>query len=118
MEGTTVNVKDKIAYSAMSYLQKAMTDGSGGISVEGPNAGAVYAHTLRGGQKDDTGAAIHSEWVPVHMAAVPELVGEDLKAPDEPGKLSHPDTNGHPVNIAFTEHLRPLNMEDRRIRKE
>src|SRR3546814_314788 len=108
MEGTTVHVKDKIAYSAMSYIQKARTDGSGGISVEGPNAGAVYAHTLRGGQKDDTGAAIHSEWVPVHMAAVPELVGEDLKAPDALGNLAHPDKIGNPDNIKFSEKLRTL----------
>src|SRR3546814_6505312 len=111
MEGTTVHVKDKIAYSAMSYIQKARTDGSGGISVEGPNAGAVYAHTLRGGQKDDTGAAIHSEWVPVHMAAVPELVGEDLKAPDALGNLAHPDKIGNPDNIKFSEKLRTRSEE-------
>ncbi len=28
MEGTTVNAKDKIAYSAMSYITDSMVDGS------------------------------------------------------------------------------------------
>jgi secreted PhoX family phosphatase len=108
MEGTSVNAKDKVAYSVISYIRKEMKNGSGGISVEGPNAGAVYAHTLKGGQVDDTGAAIDSEWVPVHMAAVPELVGEDLKEPDALGNLSNPDKIGNPDNIKFSEKLRTL----------
>ncbi|MFX6118947.1 alkaline phosphatase, partial [Acinetobacter baumannii] len=49
MEGTTVNARDKIAYSAMSYVQTSMLNGSGHIKVEGPKAGAVYALNLRGG---------------------------------------------------------------------
>ncbi len=108
MEGTSVNAKDKVAYSVISYIRKEMKNGSGGISVEGPNAGAVYAHTLKGGQVDDTGAAIDSEWVPVHMAAIPELVGEDLKEPDALGNLSNPDKIGNPDNIKFSEKLRTL----------
>jgi len=108
MEGTSVNLKDKVAYSVISYIRKEMKNGSGGISVEGPNAGAVYAHTLKGGQVDDTGAAIDSEWVPVHMAAVPELVGEDLKEPDALGNLANPDKIGNPDNIKFSEKLRTL----------
>ena len=108
MEGTSVNAKDKVAYSVISYIRKEMKNGSGGISVEGPNAGAVYAHTLKGGQVDDTGAAIDSEWVPVHMAAVPELVGEDLKEPDALGNLANPDKMGNPDNIKFSEKLRTL----------
>jgi len=108
MEGTTVNARDKIAYSAMSYIQKAMKDGSGGIAVEGPNAGAIYAHTLRGGQSDDTGAAIRSEWVPAHMAAVPELLGEDLAAADALGNLANADRIANPDNIKFSEKLRTL----------
>jgi hypothetical protein len=108
MEGTTVNAKDKIAYSAMSYIRKEMTNGSGGISVKGPNAGAVYAHNLDGGQVDDTGAAIDSAWVPVHMAAVPELLGEDLETPDALGNLANPEKIGNPDNIKFSEKLRTL----------
>lgn len=108
MEGTTVNAKDKIAYSAMSYIQAAMTNGSGGISIKGPNAGIVYALNLKGGQSDDTGAAINSEWVPVDMAAVPALVGEDLATPDALGNLANPDKIANPDNIKFSEKLRTL----------
>jgi hypothetical protein len=108
MEGTTVNAKDKIGYSVMSYIKKEMKNGSGGISVDGPNAGAIYAHTLKGGQMDDTGAPIDSEWVSAHMAAVPELVGEDLKEADALGNLANPDKLGNPDNIKFSEKLRTL----------
>jgi secreted PhoX family phosphatase len=108
MEGTTVNAKDKIAYTAMSYIQAAMTNGSGGISVKGPNAGAIYAMNLTGSQKDDTGAAINSEWVPVDMAAVPALVGEDLATADALGNLANPDKIANPDNIKFSEKLRTL----------
>ena len=108
MEGTTVNAKDKIAYSAMSYIQAAMTNGSGGISIKGPNAGIVYALNLKAGQSDDTGAAINSEWVPVDMAAVPALVGEDLATPDALGNLANPDKIANPDNIKFSEKLRTL----------
>lgn len=108
MEGTSVNAKDKIAYSVISYVKKEMKNGSGGISVDGPNAGAIYALNMKGGQKDEAGAAIDSEWVPVDMAAVPELVGEDLKEPDALGNLANPDKIGNPDNIKFSEKLRTL----------
>ncbi|OEZ54519.1 MULTISPECIES: PhoX family phosphatase [unclassified Duganella] len=108
MEGTTVNAKDKIAYSAMSYINGAMKDGSGGIKIQGPSAGIVYALNLKAGQVDDTGAAINSEWVPVDMAAVPALVGEDLAKPDELGNLANPDKIANPDNIKFSEKLRTL----------
>ncbi len=108
MEGTTVNAKDKISYTAMSYIQPAMTNGSGGIAIQGPNAGVVYALNLKGGQKDDGGAAIDSEWVPVDMAAVPALVGEDLATPDALGNLANPDKIANPDNIKFSEKLRTL----------
>jgi secreted PhoX family phosphatase len=108
MEGTTVNIKDKIAYSAMSYIQTPMKDGSGGISVQGPWAGAVYALNLRGGQKDDANAAIDSQWVPVDMAAVPALLGEDLAAQDALGNWANPDKVANPDNLKFSEKLRTL----------
>jgi secreted PhoX family phosphatase len=108
MEGTTVNAKDKIAYTAMSYINGAMKDGSGGISIKGPSAGIVYALNLKAGQVDDTGAAINSEWVPVDMAAVPALVGEDLAKPDALGNLANPDKIANPDNIKFSEKLRTL----------
>lgn len=108
MEGTTVNARDKVAYSAMSYIQTAMTNGSGGIRVQGPKAGVIYALNLRGAQKDDNGRAINSAWVPVDMAPVPELVGEDLAAADALGNLANQDKIANPDNIKFSEKLRTL----------
>lgn len=108
MEGVTLNARDKTAYIAMSYIQPPMKNGSGGISVMGPNAGAVYGLNLAGGQKDETGAAIDSAWVPVHMAAIPALLGEDLNTPDALGNLAHPDKVANPDNLKFSESLRTL----------
>ena len=108
MEGTTVNVADKVAYSAMSSIQTAMKDGSGGIRVQGPSAGAVYALNLKGGQIDTAGAPINSEWVAVDMAAIPALVGEDLATPDALGNLANADKIASPDNIKFSEKMRTL----------
>jgi hypothetical protein len=73
----------------------------------------VYAQQLRGGQRDSTGAAIPSEWVPVDMAAVPALVAEDLggsklKQQDPLGNFAHPDKIATPDNLKFSEKLRTL----------
>ena len=108
MEGTTVNAKDKIAYSAMSYIQASMLNGSGDIKVEGPLSGAIYALNLKGGQKDVSGTAINSEWMPVDMAAPAALIGEDLASADALGNLSNPDKVANPDNIKFSEKLRTL----------
>jgi secreted PhoX family phosphatase len=108
MEGTTVNARDKIAYSDMSYIQSSMVDGTTDIKVQGPVSGAVYALNLKDGQKDLVGAAIDSEWVPVDMVAPAALIGEDLAAPDSLGNLSHADKIANPDNIKFSEKLRTL----------
>ncbi|MET3431667.1 secreted PhoX family phosphatase [Herbaspirillum seropedicae] len=108
MEGTTVNARDKIAYSAMSYVQTSMLNGSGHIKVEGPKAGAVYALNLRGGQRDAGGNAIDSEWVAIDMAPPAALVGVDLKTPDALGNLADQEHIANPDNIKFSEKLRTL----------
>jgi len=108
MEGTTVNAQDKIAYSAMSYVQTSMLDGSGGIKVQGPKAGAVYALNLKGGQRDLAGKLMDSAWVPVDMAPPPALIGQDLKQADGLGNLAHADKIANPDNIKFSEKLRTL----------
>ena len=108
MEGTTVNAKDKIAYSAMSYIKNEMKNGSGGITVQGPGAGVTYALNLTGGQKDDSGAVIDSAWVPIDMAAVPALVGEDLATADALGNTANADKVANPDNLKFSEKLRTL----------
>ncbi|MBI2254103.1 MAG: DUF839 domain-containing protein [Proteobacteria bacterium] len=108
MEGTTVNTKDKVAYSAISAVKKEMTNGSGDVKIKGPASGIVYALNLTGGQKDTDGTAIDSEWMPVHMAPVPDLIGEDLKEADALGNLAHADKIANPDNLKFSEKLRTL----------
>ena len=107
-EGTTVNATDKVAYVAMSYIYKSMTDGTTDIHVQGPVAGAVYAQNLRGGQTTMAGAPIDSEWVPVDMVPPPALIGEDLAVRDALGNSANPDKIGNPDNIKFSPKLRTL----------
>jgi len=108
MEGTTVNVADKRAYSAMSYIYKSMTDGTTDIHVQGPVAGAVYEHVLEGGQYDSDGDRIDSEWVSTYMHAPEALVGEDLATRDALGNSAHPDKIGNPDNLKYSEAMRTL----------
>ncbi|KAB0639179.1 alkaline phosphatase [Burkholderia stagnalis] len=112
LEGTTVNAKDKIVYTAMSRIETSMVKGNAAsrdVAVDKKiAAGAVYALNLKGGQRDTTGAAIDSEWVPVDMAAPAALVGEDLAAADALGNLANPDKIANPDNLKFSEKLRTL----------
>ena len=112
LEGTTVNAKDKVAYSALQNIQGSMVRGnaawreSTGITVEKTIvAGGVFAHNLAGGQKDSAGAAINSEWVPVLTKAL--LIGEDIAA-DALGNTANPDKVANPDNLKFSEKLRTL----------
>ncbi len=112
MEGTTVNAKDRIAYSALQNIQSSMVKGNAayneayGVGVDKAlNAGGVFAHTLTVGRKDTTGAAINSEWVPGITQAL--LVGEDIAA-DALGNTGHPDKVANPDNLKFSEKLRTL----------
>jgi secreted PhoX family phosphatase len=109
MEGTTVNAKDKIAYSAMSYIQSSMINGSADIKLDkAVFSGAVYALNLKAGQVDTTSLPINSEWVPVDMDAPAALVGEDLATADALGNLSNADKIANPDNIKFSEKPRTL----------
>ncbi|CAN5571178.1 DUF839 domain-containing protein [soil metagenome] len=112
LEGTTVNSKDKIAYSALQNIQSSMIRGNAawseasGITVEkGINAGGVMAHKLTGGQKDTAGIAIASDWVPVQTTML--FVGEDIAA-DALGNIANPDKVANPDNLKFSEKLRTL----------
>ena len=49
-----------------------------------------------------------SDWVPVDMAAIPALVGEDLAAADALGNLANADKVASPDNIKFSEKMRTL----------
>jgi hypothetical protein len=113
MEGTTLNARDRVAYVALSSIGTAMTNGSGGIRVQGPPSGAVYALNLRGSRRDTDGRPIASDWVPVDMAAIPELVAGDYgdgrgQRQDELGNYANPDAIAAPDNLKFSEALRTL----------
>jgi secreted PhoX family phosphatase len=112
MEGTTVNAKDKIAYSALQNCQSSMVSGNAlnvpgnGVSIpKALNAGAVMALKLAGGQKDLGGTAINSEWMPVDLKAL--ITGEDIAA-DALGNTANPDRIGNPDNLKFSEKMRTL----------
>jgi len=112
MEGTTVNAKDKIAYSALQNCQSSMVAGNAlnvpgnGVSIpKALNAGAVMALKLAGGQKDLGGATINSEWMPVDLKAL--ITGEDIAA-DALGNTANPDRIGNPDNLKFSEKMRTL----------
>ena len=113
MEGTTVNIKDKVAYSALQNMQSSMVKGNAAwnpdynITIDKAlNAGGVLAHTLSTGQKDSAGTAINSDWVPSVTKTL--LVGEDLATADALGNLANPDKIGAPDNLKFSEKLRTL----------
>lgn len=108
MEGVTVSARERKAWVAISAIQTSMRNKSGGIAVEGPQAGAVYQLDLQGRQRDTSGQLIASDWVPVNMAAVPELLGADLAAPDALGNLADPQRVASPDNIKYSEAMRTL----------
>ncbi len=109
MEGTTVNAKDKIAYSAMSRIESSMIDGTvAGMKVQANSAGAVYQLHMKAGQVDTNGQTIDSEWVPVDMAAVAELVGAPISPVDALGNTHNADKISNPDNLKFSEKLRTL----------
>jgi secreted PhoX family phosphatase len=112
MEGTTVNIKDKVAYSALQNCQSSMVAGNAlntagnGISIAKQLvAGAVMALNLKGGIKDDKGTAINSEWMPVDTKAL--IIGEDITA-DALGNTGNPDKIANPDNLKFSEKMRTL----------
>lgn len=113
LEGTAVNVKDKIAYSALQNMEKSMvTNNSAGWNAASKigltaalKAGGVMAHTLTGGQTDTDGNAINSEWMPVSTKIL--LKGEDI-ATDAMGNTANPNKVANPDNLKFSEKLRTL----------
>ena len=112
MEGTTVNIKDKVAYSALQNCIASMVAGNAyntvgnGVSIPSAlNAGAVMALNLRGGQKDTAGAVINSEWMPIDTKAL--ITGEDIAA-DALGNTANPEKIANPDNLKYSETLRTL----------
>ena len=112
MEGTTVNINDKVAYSALQNVEKSMVVNDplnvpgNGISVPKLlKAGAIMALSLKAGLKDDKGVAINSEWMPADTKAL--LTGEDIAA-DALGNTANPNKVANPDNLKFSERMRTL----------
>jgi secreted PhoX family phosphatase len=113
MEGTTVNVKDKIAYSAIANITDSMVvSGAGYVAAHNirfpkrVNAGCVLQHFLAGGQVDSDGAPIDSAWAPRATAVL--ITGADLPEGDALGNTSDPDNIASADNLKFSEDLRTL----------
>jgi len=112
MEGTTVNIKDKVAYSALANIQGSMVQGQTGW-VASHNvkfskvvkAGGIMAHDLKGSLVDTGNSLIDSAWVPYqsHMLRM----GEDIPA-DSLGNTANPNNIASPDNLKFSETLRTL----------
>lgn len=112
MEGTTVNIKDKVSYFALQNIQDSMVKGSKGwnaqsnIELTKPLiAGAIMTSKLTGGQKDQSGNTLNSQWVPTTVSAL--MVGEDIEQ-DALGNLANPNKISNPDNLKFSEKLRTL----------
>jgi secreted PhoX family phosphatase len=114
LEGVALNAKDKLAYFAMSRIEKTMQDGTGDVNVKKILSGGVYAAHLNASQKDTDNNTINSAWVPTTFAvpdvAAPytgKLLGEDIAA-DADGNTSNVDKISCPDNLKFSETLRTL----------
>ena len=112
MEGTNVNIKDKVAYSALANIQDSMVIGGKGY-VAGHNVAfskklllVGFWHKLGNSFTDNEGSAINSEWVPLYSYML--LMGEDLAAKDSLGNTANPDKIASPDNLKFSETLRTL----------
>lgn len=112
MEGTTISIKDKVAYSALANIQTSMIQNDklwdAKHNVNFPKtvkAGGILEHKLGGSIKDTKGTAINSEWVPTssHML----MMGKDIAA-DALGNTAHPDNIASPDNLKFSEKMRTL----------
>ena len=112
MEGTTVNIKDKVAYSALQNVQDSMVVGGKGYTAgngiaipKALKAGVVLVHALKAGVRDDKGGVINSEWMPTETRAL--LAGEDIAA-DALGNTANPNKIANPDNLKFSEKMRTL----------
>lgn len=120
MEGTTVNIKDKVAYSAISAISSSLTTGhaankeaplGGGslvnslVGFASNNAGMVVQHKLGGNQTDSDGNPINSDWVPYQSSML--INGAQMSA-DAMGNTNVVDKISQPDNIKYSEKLRTL----------
>lgn len=112
MEGTTINIKDKVAYSALANIQDSMIkDNASWVAAHNVSftkkitAGGVLAHDLAAAQSTTDGQPINSEWIPYQSKML--LIGEDITV-DDLGNTANPDKIASPDNLKFSETLRTL----------
>ncbi|MCW8038653.1 MULTISPECIES: alkaline phosphatase PhoX [Acinetobacter] len=111
MEGTTVNAKDKVAYSALANIQDSMVEGtasytaSNNVKFSKLTAGGILAHDMAGGQNTTTGKAINSEWVPYQSKLL--LAGTDITM-DSLGNTADLNKIASPDNLKYSETFRTL----------
>ncbi|ARU04786.1 alkaline phosphatase [Comamonas serinivorans] len=112
MEGTTIDIKDKVAFSALANIQTSMIendavwDAKHNVSFpKTVKAGGILQHDLGAGQKDSDGNTIQSDWVPTQSHML--MMGEDI-ASDALGNTAHPDKIASPDNLKFSEKMRTL----------
>ena len=113
MEGTTVNVKDKLAYSGVTNVQNSMVNAGTGWSASANvtfpkklSCGVILEHKLGAGAKDSDGNVINSEWAALSSRVM--LTGEDLATPDTLGNTTNPDKISSADNLKFSEKMRTL----------
>ena len=111
MEGVAADDQKKNLYVAMSYIEKGMTKDETGprddIQVAKLKAGATYELPMAGGQTDQNGQPINSEWVGTRMSVPSALLGEDIEA-DALGNVANPAKVANPDNLFFSPKMRTL----------
>lgn len=112
MEGTTVNIKDKVAYSALANIQTSMISGNSAWVAEHNvkfqktiKAGGIVAHDMKGSLVDDSNSLMNSEWVPYQSHML--MMGLDITA-DSLGNTADPNNIASADNLKFSETLRTL----------
>lgn len=111
-EGVAFNAKDKKLYMAMSALRDSMTDGqdepANHIRLPKLEAGATYTAELAGGQRDQNGTPIASDFVATNLYVEPALLGLDLPKPDAKGNTADDERIAQPDNLFYSEGMRTL----------
>ena len=116
MEGTTMNAKDKVAYSALANIQDSMIKDNAAWSAahnvsfaKKISAGGIVAHDMKASMSDKSGSPIISDWVPYQSHML--LIGKDIDAASDPlgiGNTSDPNTIASADNLKFSETFRVL----------
>lgn len=112
MEGTTVNLKDKVMYSAIQNAQASMvfstsvSSNNGKVSIPKAIAAGAVMKLQLGSATETDGKTATSDWMPTTIQAL--LVGEDLVTPTSFGDTANVDNIANPDNLKFSETARTL----------